>query len=451
MNVFLCVQVGFREILAHKFRSFLTMLGIILGVSSLVTMFATVEGMTRGMREYLMLTGGVERLSVIDQDVPIEQQELKILSPGRTLDDVDAIRRDCPLVVKISPEISMGEPVIQLHNKTTRARTTGINPEYPEVFNFSIEQGRPITDLDNDSRAMVCVIGWPVWENLERSPSESPVGKTIKINDIPFLVVGVYRNYETELDRKMRESGRLDALNKRAKERRSSGSRGKNKSYSYASSRNNTVSIPIQTMLVTFRSASLQLPYDEKGQDNRLSTLYVKVRDPESIGLAIEQIRNTLLKTHRGVEDFGFDTREDWAESIEESVRAARLSGGIMSGITLLIGGIGIANIMLASISERIREFGIRMAVGARSRDIFTQIFIESMVLGVVGGLIGLGVSPLIVRLVKSVGELSNEPIITPISLAISFLASVLIGILAGFFPAWKASRLDPIQALRYD
>lgn len=448
MNIFLCIQVGLREILAHKFRSFLTMLGIILGVSSLVTMFATVEGMTHGLREYLTLTGGVERFAIIDQDVPVEQQDLKILSPGRTMDDVDAIRRNCPLVVKISPEISMGEPVIQLYNKTARARTTGINPEYSEVFNFSIEKGRAITDLDNDSRAMVCVIGWPVWENLGRSISENPVGKTIKINNIPFLIVGVYRNYETELDRRMRESGKLDALKKRAKERRSN---NKRKPYNRAILHNNVVSIPIQTMLVTFRSASLQLPYDEKGQDNRLSSLYVKVNDSESIAPAIEQIRTALLKTHRGVEDFGFDTREDWAESIEESVRAARLSGGIMSGITLLIGGIGIANIMLASISERIREFGIRMSVGARSRDIFTQIFIESMVLGVLGGWIGLAVSPLIIRFVKDVADLTNEPIVTPISLIISFLASVLISILAGFFPAWKASRLDPIQALRYE
>jgi putative ABC transport system permease protein len=179
--------------------------------------------------------------------------------------------------------------------------------------------------------------------------------------------------------------------------------------------------------------------------------LNLRVRDPGQLAEAVKQVRSALLKTHRGIEDFGFNTREDWADSIETSVRAARWSGGIIAGISLIVGGIGIANIMLASISERVREIGIRLAVGARGRDIFSQILIESSVLGFLGGLIGLGAAFGVVKLITSVAQLNNEPIVTAWALIVSFSFSVVTGVFAGFYPAFKASRLDPIQALRYE
>jgi putative ABC transport system permease protein len=179
--------------------------------------------------------------------------------------------------------------------------------------------------------------------------------------------------------------------------------------------------------------------------------LDVKVQDVSALSEAIDQVKATLLKTHRGVEDFGFGTNENWLDQIESSVRSARLSGIIIAGISLLVGGIGIANIMLASITERVREIGIRMAVGARSHDIFIQILIESSVLGFLGGLIGLVLSFGVVDLITRVATLNNEPIIDVKSLVISFSFSVITGVLAGIYPALKASHLDPIQALRYE
>ncbi len=456
MNFHITVQVGLREILAHKFRSFLTMFGIILGVASLVAMFATVEGMTRGMRERLMMSGGVERISVIDQEVPIEQEDIKSLSPGRTLADVRAIQQECPLIVDISPEVNLGGSgaALQYLNKTTRPKIAGVTPSFMNVNNFEIELGRFISDLDLEGYTQVCVIGWSVWEQLEQSRATNPLGKVLKINDVPFRIVGVFRDYESEFERNLRESGRLKVWQKRAEERRSGAANKRGvvaRRWSYSWYKNNVVTIPISTMQVIFKSASLQLPFDEKGPDPRLSELNLKVVDAARLGAAVQQVKTTLMKIHRNIEDFGFDTREDWAENIEASVRASRLSGGIIAGISLLVGGIGIANIMLASITERIREIGIRLAVGARGRDIFLQILIESSVLGFLGGLIGIGAAFGVVELIKVVAELNNEPVIQFTSLAISFSFSVLTGLLAGIYPAFKASRLDPIQALRYE
>lgn len=455
MNLILSIGVGLREILAHKFRSFLTMFGIILGVASLVSMFATVEGMTRGMREYLQRSGGIERISVIDQDVPVGQEDLKDMSPGRTMKDVEAIRRDCPLVGDISPEVELGGPALQIANKTTRGRVQGVMPSFLEVNRFGVERGRFITDLDLDRSSMVCVIGWPAWEQLEQSRDDNPVGRTLKINDVPFQIVGVFRDFETEYERRMRESGKLAAQQLRAQERRSSATgkgRGPmNRRWNYSTWKNNVVVIPLSTMQATFKSASLVLAGDNRGPDPKLNGLNVQAKDPLRLSETVDQIKAAMLKSHRGVEDFGFNTQEEWAENIETTVKATRLSGAIIAGISLLVGGIGIANIMLASISERVREIGIRMAVGAKRRDIFLQILVESTVLGFLGGTLGIAASFGVVEIIKRVAELGNEPVIPLYALAVSFFFAVLTGILAGIYPALKASRLDPIQALRYE
>jgi putative ABC transport system permease protein len=194
----------------------------------------------------------------------------------------------------------------------------------------------------------------------------------------------------------------------------------------------------------------------KSGQSNappipKLSSMEIKLRDSSRINEALTQVRNVLMVTHRGIEDFSFRTQEDRAEEIDTFIRNARVSGGLVAGISLLVGGIGIMNIMLASISERIREIGIRKAVGAGDGAVFIQIVIESTVIAVVGGLLGLVTSFGFIRLITALTPTDNAPVVTVTAMALAFSASAGIGVLAGLLPALRAARMNVIQSLRYD
>ena len=460
------VLAGVREIWAHKFRSLLTMLGIILGVSSLVAMSALVAGMEKGARESLIAIGGLQKVRIEPQSLPVQQRHLSDQATGITVKDVRALEQNAPLVTRLSPEMRL-YATVSARGKTFRPWScNGVWPVALEMSEHVIAHGRMFNELDDEMARSVCVIGTATRDELWGAPEEMgreivPVGETLFINGLPFTIIGMFQHYESDRDRKTRELAKAQAALSPGGATvgdRSRASRSHHHGNFIFSLKNSTVYMPLNTVWMKFRSG---MPLSSKSSssgasvggtgDPRLSTLELKISDVELLPQSLQQVRNVLMSTHKGIEDFTFRTQEDWAEQINTFIRNARLSGGLIAGISLLVGGIGIMNIMLASISERVREIGIRKSVGAATIDIFTQILVESVVIAILGGLVGLVTSFALVNLISSFSPTDNAPIIKVTALGIAFAFSVLVGVLAGLFPAVKAARLNPIQALRYE
>ncbi len=448
MNLWLGLLIGLKEIWAHKFRSFLTMLGVILGVASLLSMFALTAGMAKGMREIMQQVGGIERVGVIPQEIPVKQEGYSEISPGRTVADADAIARSSPLVSYVTP-ISQLPAAVQRAGNTFRTEINGCWPDYVPINKHVIGAGRNLCPLDLELGLRVCVVGRLVVDKLwPERPKYDPIGETIKVNDRPFKIVGVFEFYEREEDKRKRELG-IAKPKEPTKDSRPPRSTGGMRGWNPFDRKNSTIIMPITTMFWEFKSANVVGGIDS-GPQYKLDGLNFQIGDLTRFDEALDQVRNVVLNTHRGIEDFGFDTRQDWFDTIEKSISNTRVSFGFIAGISLLVGGIGITNIMLASITERIREIGVRRAIGAKGRDIFIQIVVESTVIGFIGGILGLAASNGFLKIIAFFSPPENAPVIDLRSVVISFCFAVVIGLISGLYPAFRASRLDPIEALRY-
>jgi len=441
--------IGLQEIREHKFRSFLTMLGVILGVASLLSMFALTAGIAAGWRNTMQQIGGLERVGINDKQVSLEFADLAALSPGRTLADAEALRGIPQLISHVSPEMQAGATLSAPDGQTVSARIVGTWPDNFTVTQHEIAAGRFLTDLDLERGARVVVLGdakvaelWPD----EHGTDADFLGRVITINGRPFTVVGALSRYEREQDRLRREAmekgGKPPA--RLAMGGRGSGS-GRRDMFSW---KNESVIIPLTTFYHEFRSGLADTPPLAMA---KLDQLNFRVRDLDRFDETLTAAQNLLRGTRRGVDDYDFDTREDWFERMETSLRSTQVSGGLIAGISLLVGGIGIANIMLASIAQRVRELGVRLAVGARRRDVFLQILAESTVIGIIGGILGLGAAVLLLELLGNLAPLESPPVIEASAIFVSVGFASAVGVLSGLYPAWRASRLDPISALRYE
>ncbi|MDB6128659.1 MAG: hypothetical protein JWM35_2555 [Verrucomicrobia bacterium] len=408
------IRNGLREILAHPVRSLLTMVGLICGAASLIAMIGMVQGMLSGWRAFLYETGGLEKIGSEWARPPEYQKHLAGISPGRTARDVQAIQRNVPGVTHFSPEFALdqygGTEVQRNGRRSPDNLVYGVVPDVLVINRYEMDRGRFVTDLDGERGRSVAVIGSQVARDLF-SPSEDPLGQTIKVGGQAFKVVGIFKEYE------FMQGGRNVVVWK-----------------------NRVVCLPLQTALKRFNGGS-----------QKLTWLNFRADEVEHLDEIVDALQNTLVIMHRGVLDFVLETQEEKAIAYERTERSLKLSMGGVAGISLFVGGIVVMNIMLASIKERIREIGVRKALGARRRDIFAQLMAEAFTISALGGILGVTAGIGLVKLLAWLLPGQPPPVLLTSAVALGFAASVITGLIAGIYPAIVAARCDPIEALQYE
>ncbi|MDB6093461.1 MAG: hypothetical protein JWM32_1023 [Verrucomicrobia bacterium] len=405
---------GWREIVAHPIRSLLTMFGLICGVASLIAMIGMVHGMLAGWRASLYEMGGLEKIGSEWARPPEYQKHLAGISPGRTVRDVRAVFRNVPGVTHISPEFAIDEYGGTEARRKGRSSPDnlvyGVVPDVLAINRYDIEHGRFITALDSDRGRCVAVIGTQVVQDLF-SPTENPLGQTIEVKGKPFKVIGIFKECV------FMQGGR-----------------------NVVASKNRVVCLPLATALLRFN-----------GSSPRLTWLNFRAGDIDRLDAIVDAIQNTLVIMHRGVLDFTLETEEERAIAFHRAERSLKTSMGGVSAISLFVGGIVVMNIMLASIKERIREIGVRKALGARRRDIFLQVMAEALTISAVGGVVGVVAGAGLISLLTWLLPGQPPPVLIPSAMVLGFSASLITGIIAGIYPAFTAAFLDPIEALQYD
>ena len=399
------IKIALRALRRNKLRTALTMLGIIIGVSAVIAMISIGNGAKAQVEEriaslgenvILVLSGNTSRAGV---------RSGLGGSPTLTVEDAEAIEREVAGITSVSPEVRTSTQVIA-GNQNWFTPVLGEAPDYLDLRQWELESGSPFTDVDVRGANKVALIGSTVAEQL--FGDELPIGQVIRIKQVPFVVVGLLAS----------------------------------KGFSVTGTDQDDV------VIVPYTSAMKRVT-----GTTTMRAISIQVESPDLIDQVQQEITALLRQRHRLQEerddDFVVRNQEEIAEAATASSRTMTLLLGGIASVSLIVGGIGIMNIMLVSVTERTREIGIRMAVGARGRDILRQFLIEAITLSSIGGLIGVGLGIGASRVLSVVAQ---WPALTSLeSIMLAFLVSAGIGVFFGFYPARKASELDPIDALRYE
>ena len=399
-------KIALRALANNKLRAFLTMLGIIIGVASVIAMLAIGQGSKKSIQQQIsemgsnmiMIHPGAEMRGGVRQD-PSAMQTLK-------LENYEKLSEECTYLSGISPNVSSSGQLVAGANNYPSS-VSGVSMDYLTIRQLTVEQGEMFTENDIRTAAKVCVIGKTIVDNLFPDGSD-PIGKVIRCNQIPFRVIGVLK------------------------------SKGYN---SMGMDQDDVVLAPYSTVMKRLLAQTY------------LSGIFASALTEEMTEEAVDEITTILRREHKLKEtdaaDFTIRTQQELSSMLNTTTDLMTTLLACIAGISLVVGGIGIMNIMYVSVTERTREIGLRMSVGARGVDILSQFLIEAILISITGGLIGVIIGCGASFMIKAI---AHWPVfIQPWSVLLSFLVCTVTGVFFGWYPAKKAADLDPIDALRYE
>ena len=411
MSLFNLLRIALKALQRNKLRAFLTMLGIIIGVASVISMVAIGQGSKQSIQSQLSGMGSnmiiIRPNSNISAGARLDATTVQTL----TLDDVKALQKQAPHLSAVSPMAnSRGQAIYGNNNWPTTIQ--GVDPDYLSVIRqWPLKDGVAFTDHDVQAQSKVCLLGQTVISNLFPN-GENPVGKYIRFGNVPMLVIGT-----------------LTAKGESA----------------FGQDQDDVIIAPFSTVQRRILTSANSTIF--------VQNIYASAIDENSTTQASDEISNILRTTHRlkstDEDDFAVRTMQELINTFSSTSQLLTVLLAVIAGISLLVGGIGIMNIMYVSVTERTREIGLRMSIGARGVDILLQFLTEAILISITGGVIGVVLGITSARLVTLF--LSWPTLVTQSSIVLSFLVCAITGVFFGYYPAQKASRLDPIEALRYE
>jgi len=407
-------ELGLQNLMVHGLRSFLTMLGMIFGVAAVVAMLSIGAGARQKVMAFIEQMG-VRNLIVEAKETTEWQAHSKIrrITPGLTLEDFRVIQDDLPGIAAATPRKRMTPSRVIPPSQQDAPVVYGVNTAFQQIAGLHVTQGRFFDDQEEQHGAPVCVLGAAARWNL--FGAADPLGQWVKVNEQWFRVIGVV-------------SPQLGAPSDSA----------------------GVPSTDVNNVIYTpLNAALLRLEDSYSDVRDEIDGIYVQLRDGQDLGQAAQIVRAILQSSHHGASDYSVIVP---AELLAEQRKTEQLFNAVMvaiASVSLIVGGIGIMNIMLAGILERTSEIGLRRAVGARRSDIVRQFVVEATIISVAGGLLGVVLGFIVSRLIAWLAGWST--IVTAGSVALGFLVSISVGLIFGIYPATKAARLDPVEAIRYE